>query len=133
MDVRFPNGAQCTFGGYGASFIELFVLSALLVYVALMCPIALHAASESNPRLTGSVCVAVPLRTIKSIAIRIETERGARMPSLERTTSPSSVSVARNTLSGYWAFSASSDSHRLQSIAPAVSIPVSLSGQRHHI
>lgn len=22
MDVRFPNGAQCTFGGYGASFIE---------------------------------------------------------------------------------------------------------------
>ncbi|GJE85408.1 hypothetical protein PsYK624_014870 [Phanerochaete sordida] len=23
MDVRFPNGAQCTFGGYGASFIEL--------------------------------------------------------------------------------------------------------------
>ena len=25
FDVRFPNGAQCTFGGYGASFIELFV------------------------------------------------------------------------------------------------------------
>ena len=23
MDVRFPNGAQCTFGGYAASFIEL--------------------------------------------------------------------------------------------------------------
>ncbi|KAI0312704.1 hypothetical protein OF83DRAFT_1066790 [Amylostereum chailletii] len=23
LDVRFPNGAQCTFGGYGASFIEL--------------------------------------------------------------------------------------------------------------
>ncbi|KZV74275.1 hypothetical protein PENSPDRAFT_573217 [Peniophora sp. CONT] len=23
MDVRFPNGAQCTFGGFGASFIEL--------------------------------------------------------------------------------------------------------------
>ncbi|KAI0290151.1 hypothetical protein BC826DRAFT_913626 [Russula brevipes] len=23
MDVRFPNGAQCTFGGWGASFIEL--------------------------------------------------------------------------------------------------------------
>ncbi|RDX51638.1 hypothetical protein OH76DRAFT_1401050 [Lentinus brumalis] len=23
FDVRFPNGAQCTFGGYGASFIEL--------------------------------------------------------------------------------------------------------------
>ncbi|KAG1788743.1 uncharacterized protein HD556DRAFT_1244784 [Suillus plorans] len=22
MDVRFPNGAKCTFGGYGASFIE---------------------------------------------------------------------------------------------------------------
>ncbi|KAG1731557.1 hypothetical protein EDB19DRAFT_1640768 [Suillus lakei] len=22
MDVRFPNGAQCAFGGYGASFIE---------------------------------------------------------------------------------------------------------------
>ncbi|KAH8110059.1 hypothetical protein DFH11DRAFT_1623356 [Phellopilus nigrolimitatus] len=22
FDVRFPNGAQCTFGGYGASFIE---------------------------------------------------------------------------------------------------------------
>ncbi|KAG1748457.1 uncharacterized protein EDB91DRAFT_1327679 [Suillus paluster] len=22
MDVRFPNGAQCTYGGYGASFIE---------------------------------------------------------------------------------------------------------------
>lgn len=21
-DVRYPNGAQCTFGGYGASFIE---------------------------------------------------------------------------------------------------------------
>ena len=26
MDVRFPNGAQCTFGGPGASFIELCVL-----------------------------------------------------------------------------------------------------------
>ena len=25
MDVRFPNGAQCTFGGSGASFIELCV------------------------------------------------------------------------------------------------------------
>ncbi|THV04191.1 hypothetical protein K435DRAFT_649934 [Dendrothele bispora CBS 962.96] len=23
LDVRFPNGAQCTFGGYGSSFIEL--------------------------------------------------------------------------------------------------------------
>ncbi|KAH9848752.1 hypothetical protein C2E23DRAFT_738830 [Lenzites betulinus] len=23
FDVRFPNGAQCTFGGYGASFIQL--------------------------------------------------------------------------------------------------------------
>ncbi|TFY77701.1 hypothetical protein EWM64_g6313 [Hericium alpestre] len=23
FDVRYPNGAQCTFGGYGASFIEL--------------------------------------------------------------------------------------------------------------
>ncbi|KAI0028497.1 hypothetical protein K488DRAFT_58441 [Vararia minispora EC-137] len=23
LDVRFPDGAQCTFGGYGASFIEL--------------------------------------------------------------------------------------------------------------
>ncbi|KAI0090095.1 hypothetical protein BDY19DRAFT_887676, partial [Irpex rosettiformis] len=23
FDVRFPNGAQCAFGGYGASFIEL--------------------------------------------------------------------------------------------------------------
>ncbi|RPD60303.1 hypothetical protein L226DRAFT_272877 [Lentinus tigrinus ALCF2SS1-7] len=23
LDVRFPNGAQCTFGGYGASFIQL--------------------------------------------------------------------------------------------------------------
>ncbi|KAG9308205.1 hypothetical protein JVU11DRAFT_12218 [Chiua virens] len=23
FDTRFPNGAQCTFGGYGASFIEL--------------------------------------------------------------------------------------------------------------
>ncbi|KAF8554129.1 hypothetical protein OG21DRAFT_1509272 [Imleria badia] len=22
FDVRYPNGAQCTFGGYGASFIE---------------------------------------------------------------------------------------------------------------
>jgi hypothetical protein len=27
MDVRFPNGAQCTFGGWGASFIELCVSS----------------------------------------------------------------------------------------------------------
>jgi len=25
MDVRFPNGAQCAFGGPGASFIELCV------------------------------------------------------------------------------------------------------------
>ena len=25
FDVRFPNGAQCTFGGYGASFIQLYV------------------------------------------------------------------------------------------------------------
>jgi|SRR5882762_6869255 len=25
MDVRFPNGAQCTFGGKGASFIQLLV------------------------------------------------------------------------------------------------------------
>ena len=25
LDVRFPDGAQCTFGGYGASFIELCV------------------------------------------------------------------------------------------------------------
>ncbi|KAG6896078.1 hypothetical protein C0992_010452 [Termitomyces sp. T32_za158] len=25
FDVRYPNGAQCTFGGYGASFIELYV------------------------------------------------------------------------------------------------------------
>ncbi|KAG5639063.1 hypothetical protein H0H81_007321 [Sphagnurus paluster] len=23
FDVRYPNGAQCTYGGYGASFIEL--------------------------------------------------------------------------------------------------------------
>lgn len=22
FDDRYPNGAQCTFGGYGASFIE---------------------------------------------------------------------------------------------------------------
>lgn len=22
FDVRYPNGAQCTFGGYAASFIE---------------------------------------------------------------------------------------------------------------
>jgi hypothetical protein len=29
LDVRFPNGAQCTFGGYGASFIELCVYSHL--------------------------------------------------------------------------------------------------------
>ncbi|KII88076.1 hypothetical protein PLICRDRAFT_111777 [Plicaturopsis crispa FD-325 SS-3] len=27
FDVRFPNGAQCTFGGYAASFIELYVFS----------------------------------------------------------------------------------------------------------
>lgn len=27
FDVRFPNGAQCTYGGYGASFIELYVFS----------------------------------------------------------------------------------------------------------
>ncbi|KAG6829147.1 hypothetical protein H0H92_005552 [Tricholoma furcatifolium] len=26
FDVRYPNGAQCTFGGYGASFIELYVV-----------------------------------------------------------------------------------------------------------
>lgn len=26
FDVRFPNGAQCTFGGYAASFIEQSVL-----------------------------------------------------------------------------------------------------------
>lgn len=26
FDVRFPDGAQCTFGGYGASFIEQYVL-----------------------------------------------------------------------------------------------------------
>ena len=25
MDVRYPNGAQCTFGGPGVSFIELCV------------------------------------------------------------------------------------------------------------
>ena len=31
LDVRFPNGAQCTFGGYGASFIELCVLLLCLV------------------------------------------------------------------------------------------------------
>lgn len=24
FDVRFPNGAQCSFGGYGASFIEQY-------------------------------------------------------------------------------------------------------------
>lgn len=29
FDVRFPNGAQCTFGGYGASFIELYVYISL--------------------------------------------------------------------------------------------------------
>jgi hypothetical protein len=29
MDVRYPNGAQCTFGGQGASFIELCVLVVL--------------------------------------------------------------------------------------------------------
>ncbi|KZT18668.1 hypothetical protein NEOLEDRAFT_1079537 [Neolentinus lepideus HHB14362 ss-1] len=28
FDVRFPNGAQCTLGGYGASFIELVEPSA---------------------------------------------------------------------------------------------------------
>ena len=26
FDIRFPNGAQCDFGGYGASFIEQYVL-----------------------------------------------------------------------------------------------------------
>lgn len=25
FDVRFPDGAQCTFGEYGASFIEQYV------------------------------------------------------------------------------------------------------------
>lgn len=25
FDVRFPNGAQCAYGGYGASFIQLYV------------------------------------------------------------------------------------------------------------
>ncbi|EKM57734.1 uncharacterized protein PHACADRAFT_26327 [Phanerochaete carnosa HHB-10118-sp] len=96
MDVRFPNGAQCTFGGYGASFIELFVLCILLVYVALMRPLSFHVASESSPRQTGSVYVAAPPQMIRSIAIRTETERGVRMLSLEHTISPSSVPVARN-------------------------------------
>jgi hypothetical protein len=31
FDVRFPNGAQCTFGGQGASFIELCVVPQLFI------------------------------------------------------------------------------------------------------
>jgi hypothetical protein len=27
FDVRFPNGAQCTFGGYAASFIEQYAFA----------------------------------------------------------------------------------------------------------
>ena len=34
FDVRFPNGAKCTFGGYGASFIEQFVCSSFRAFTS---------------------------------------------------------------------------------------------------
>ncbi|EGO04132.1 hypothetical protein SERLA73DRAFT_69906 [Serpula lacrymans var. lacrymans S7.3] len=32
FDIRFPNGAQCSFGGYGASFIEQYAIYTLFSF-----------------------------------------------------------------------------------------------------
>ena len=55
LDVRFPNGAQCTFGGYGASFIELCVSA--VTSIALPAPYVL-----SNPRSVRSPFVSASAR-----------------------------------------------------------------------
>ena len=48
FDVRFPNGAQCTFGGYAASFIEQFVFALrLFTFASKIVSIAIPAASHA--------------------------------------------------------------------------------------
>ncbi|KAF5378881.1 hypothetical protein D9615_006852 [Tricholomella constricta] len=86
FDVRYPNGAQCTFGGYGASFIELQVhcfrvFEHNLTTYSFVNP-------ELNPEPSGFVSVAVLQQAIRSTATRIKTEWGARMRFQACTTSP---------------------------------------------
>ncbi|KAH9926849.1 hypothetical protein B0H21DRAFT_700713 [Amylocystis lapponica] len=63
FDVRFPNGAQCTFGGYAASFIEQCVPSsrALRVTLCLRCCAAPNDQENCNShRDTAGCVVAIP-------------------------------------------------------------------------
>jgi hypothetical protein len=91
MDVRYPNGAQCTFGGPGASFIELCVAASYprTSRVPSGMDRILMEATESSRHWTASAYGAVVLRATKSIAILITIALGARLLSRVNTTFPS--------------------------------------------
>lgn len=79
--MRFPNGAQCAFGGYGASFIELCVQSFnLTISTFLFCMASKLEEDdsdalivESNQLCLASVFAAAQLPMIKNTVIRIKT------------------------------------------------------------
>ena len=99
FDVRFPNGAQCTFGGYNASFIEQCVdltlhhracLTHRILHVIRGQPrfydvdgdfpshlSALAVMSGLSLRTRASVSVVAPRRAIKSTAILTTTAKDA--------------------------------------------------------
>jgi hypothetical protein len=91
--VRFPNGAQCTFGGCAVSFIEQSVFSFTLSYVA--SNIASLSAIYCIAFNSGFVFDAARPRMTKTTAILTETGRAVMSPSQEHTTSQNSASVAR--------------------------------------
>lgn len=119
LDVRFPNGAQCSFGGYGASFIELCVLivghisafSALLTQRFVPPLTYLHVIIlilVLNLHFHVSVSGAARNPMIKHIAILIRTVLDAPRPSPGNTNSPNSVLIALESSNanvlGLWAF-----------------------------
>jgi hypothetical protein len=68
FDVRYPNGALCTHGGYGASFIEQYVSLILVTSYGLS-----SSYLESNRRHHVSAFDAVPRQTTKRTAIATKT------------------------------------------------------------
>ncbi|KAK0220152.1 hypothetical protein IW262DRAFT_1272760 [Armillaria fumosa] len=56
FDVRYPNGAQCTFGGYGASFIEQLEPSA--GRFCLRCCASAHDQTNCNSHQDRAGCLA---------------------------------------------------------------------------
>lgn len=102
LDVRYPNGAQCTFGGYGASFIELCVAS--VTSIALPAPMPYRSSRfsvclglflEWNRPSIDFASAAAPRLTIRSIATLIGTGLAVKLPSQDSTRSLRPASTAR--------------------------------------